>query len=884
MQISDEQKDIIHSDKNTIVVSNPGTGKTTTLSFKVIKLLEDKVNTEEILCITFTAKAKKEMFDTIYEMAKGKFSDADIMKINIHTFHSFAYNYLLDAGLIAGDIVGNNIMRFSILNSFEQNKALNYSKNYIISDIVPKTENAIRYIKSFGITPDKINIKKAITILEKIHDENSSYTLDEMKSFLKYFIDAYKEYEKSKLDAIDYSDMLLIFIEKFRGNKFEHVLVDEMQDMNEIEADIATMAAKNLFLVGDAKQAIFGFQGGSVKNFEKFMKKCETKLLSTNRRSSQQILDYSKKYFLERTKYKEMFEKELKLFKALKTGQIPQIVSTAAHLSKILDIIEQNPDKTIGIITRTNRKIIDISRFLDTNSIEYSSTSSQATAQQAKNEIQSFIKGLLSDRIEDKISSTFTIFSPYSLKEAFEFSKAFKNKDDQKLTKIKSLGMEMSKDDLNKLFDSTIFPLCISKGSEWFSSAMSVKAEIDQYLTLDIPTLDGLLDFIAIGEESYIEQSSESKITLTTVHKAKGRAFDVVVYLPSSSKKTSFIDRIVKAVLTSCEIDIEGEIEEESLRVDFVAFTRAKEKLIVIADDKVAKNYHIEDLSEIKVDDSKDEEVATRLNYRLSEAFSLFVDGRFSDSEKLLKDKDKWLEEYIFDYFRNVDHFSYSSIKTNPYEFLTSNIIKIPRYFAATDFGSSVHHAFKKILTGQAKIEEYDEDVRKAVKNGLTAIESLKKEFPGLEIVSTEDHRKIPLSSMTNYEEDKLMFEGFFDATFKHDSGYLIIDYKTDKKDSYASEHKRQLAVYKKMLSILEKVPEEQINTCVVFVALRGVINTGKFGWKLDPGKKQVYPTFEKHLQKVLEWKKDPKKFIKELLELTNEEPLYLAIKEKLTD
>ncbi|MBT4646963.1 UvrD-helicase domain-containing protein, partial [archaeon] len=140
--LSDEQKDIINATKDTIVVSNPGTGKTTTLSFKVIKLLEDKVKPEDILCITFTEKAKKEMFDAIYEKAQEKFSDADIMKINIHTFHSFAYNYLLDAGLISGDIVGNNLMRFSILNSFEKNQALNYGKDYIINTIVPKTENS----------------------------------------------------------------------------------------------------------------------------------------------------------------------------------------------------------------------------------------------------------------------------------------------------------------------------------------------------------------------------------------------------------------------------------------------------------------------------------------------------------------------------------------------------------------------------------------------------------------------------------------------------------------------------------------------------------------------------------------------------------------------
>lgn len=73
MQSSKEQREIIQLDKNTIVTSNPRTGKTTTLSLKVMKLLEDAVKPENILCITFTEKAMKEMFDKIFQMAKGKF-------------------------------------------------------------------------------------------------------------------------------------------------------------------------------------------------------------------------------------------------------------------------------------------------------------------------------------------------------------------------------------------------------------------------------------------------------------------------------------------------------------------------------------------------------------------------------------------------------------------------------------------------------------------------------------------------------------------------------------------------------------------------------------------------------------------------------------------
>ena len=235
---SSEQKAILALKEDTIVTSNPGTGKTTTLSLKVIDLLENGVKPEDILCITFTAKAKKEMFDKIYEMSHGKFPDADIMKIKIHTFHAFANDYLTDAGLVSGEIVGNNFLRYSILQSFIDNKALTYGKSYIVQTIMPKVETAIRYIKNFGITPDKIDLNKTAKAIEVLHKPTPAYSKADMKAFLKYFVDAYKHYEDSKTDVIDYSDMLLTFIKKFQGEKYQHVLVDEMQDMNEIEAQI----------------------------------------------------------------------------------------------------------------------------------------------------------------------------------------------------------------------------------------------------------------------------------------------------------------------------------------------------------------------------------------------------------------------------------------------------------------------------------------------------------------------------------------------------------------------------------------------------------------------------------------------------------------------
>lgn len=886
MNLSPEQQKILEYTGNMIVISNPGTGKTTTLALKVVKLLEDGVLPEKILCITFTEKAKKEMFDAIYEYAHGKFSDTQIMKINIYTFHSFTYNYLIDAGVISGNIVGNNLMRFSILKSFVKNKAFHYSKDYIISDIVPKTENAIRYIKSFGLLPDKINANEVKNFIEQIYEsKKTSYSLEELKAFADYFIKAYKDYEASKKETIDYSDMLLFFMKNFKGEKFDYVLVDEMQDMNEIEAKIAEMVGKTIILVGDAKQAIFGFQGGSTKNFKKFMNICEPKMLSTNRRSCQQILDYSKNHFLNNSKNKEMFREELELFKSGMGGKKPKVIVTKAHFTRVLDIIQSNPEKTIGIITRTNRQLIELSQYLDLSNISYSSTSSQATTQQARNEIITFLKGILSDAKEEKIASLFTIFSPYTLKEAFEISEMNKSRKpiEQRLKKLEEMCSNLKKKDIDDLFNKIILPLCVSKGNEWFSTGLIVKSQLDEYISLEqTPLKDEMIDFLNTTEESYMEKAIDSRITLTTVHKAKGLGFDIVVYMPSSSSaRTSFVDIMVEAVLGSNNIEVKDEIEEESLRIDFVAFTRAKERLFVLADDKNKGNYHIEDFSELEADEKEDELIATKMDSRLSEAFSLFVSGRMDESKKLLEKEDSWMRQFIVNYFKKLDKFSYSMVKTDPYEFLMDNIIAMPRLFEATTFGSEVHAALANVFSG--KQMQLEGDVKKAVDNGMDAITHLKKEFPGLTQLYSEKRLEVPLNSITKCDDGKSTFKGFIDAAFKHNAGYIIIDWKTDKNTNAASEHKRQLSVYRKILSIMEGIPEDKINIFVIFIALRGEINTGRFDTETEGEKRDQYKTFEKHLQQILDWRASPETFIQAFLEADKDDALYQVIKDKLS-
>ena len=81
----------------------------------------------------------------------------------------------------------------------------------------------------------------------------------------------------------------------------------------------------------------------------------------------------------------------------------------------------------------------------------------------------------------------------------------------------------------------------------------------------------------------------------------------------------------------------------------------------------------------------------------------------------------------------------------------------------------------------------------------------------------------------------------------------------------------------------MENIPEEKIETCIIFVVLRGGINTGKSDSGIDYGKRNVYGTFDGHLQKVLGWKKNPDSFIEELIEQPTVDTLHGAIKDKLS-
>lgn len=114
----------------------------------------------------------------------------------------------------------------------------------------------------------------------------------------------------------------------------------------------------------------------------------------------------------------------------------------------------------------------------------------------------------------------------------------------------------------------------------------------------------------------------------------------------------------------------------------------------------------------------------------------------------------------------------------------------------------------------------------------------------------------------------------------------MILDYKTDRSDARAPEHRRQLAVYKRVLAASRGIDESSISIAIGFVGLRGNISTSKLDWELDltQEKGQQIRTFEKHLERFLAYKEDPKEFVNDLLKTKSDEPLFGNIARQLKE
>lgn len=283
MTLNDKQLEAVeHKDGPCLVLAGAGSGKTKVLTQRIINLIDSGVSPYNILAITFTNKAAKEMRNRV-ENELGSITDS----IFIGTFHSF----------------GLRILRENYID-------IGYTSNITILDTDDAKAIVKRILKENGYDPAKYEIR---TIINKISSaKNDGISPDEYTKLFLNDLDiviglVYKEYTKLLKDnnSVDFDDLLLKPVELLKKNKiilekyqerFKYILVDEYQDTNSIQYELCKLLAskyKNIFVVGDANQSIYSFRNAdyrNILNFEKDYKNAKVILLEENYRSTNNIL------------------------------------------------------------------------------------------------------------------------------------------------------------------------------------------------------------------------------------------------------------------------------------------------------------------------------------------------------------------------------------------------------------------------------------------------------------------------------------------------------------------------------------------------------------------------------------------------------------------
>ncbi len=302
-----------------LVLAGAGSGKTRTLTYRVSYLIERGVNPSQILIVTFTNRASREMLQRVEMLISG-----EIKGIWGGTFHH----------------VGNLILR-------KYAKALGYESNFtildnedakdLISDCIVESgidTKAIRFPKA-GILEDigslSVNCEKEIT--DTISGQYPY--LEELTSEIEKVLKTYKE-RKLKANLMDFDDLLLNWhrllkeqpkIKERLAMQFLHILVDEFQDTNKLQSDIIDEMAsynKNLMVVGDDAQSIYSFRGAEFRNILEFKERypdVQIFKLETNYRSTPQILHLSNESIKHNI---HQFPKDLHSIKS--NGALPAVI------------------------------------------------------------------------------------------------------------------------------------------------------------------------------------------------------------------------------------------------------------------------------------------------------------------------------------------------------------------------------------------------------------------------------------------------------------------------------------------------------------------------------------------------------------------------------
>ena len=575
-----------------LVLAGAGSGKTRVLTTKVAYLLDQKdISPRNILAITFTNKAAKEMKERIFNLI-----GREAFLIQISTFHSFGLKLLK-----------------------ENYDLLGYDSNFTILDADDSLTVIKKIMKEMDIDSNKFNYR---AIRSSISDnKNEMVSVSEYEKFVYTDYDevvykVYDEYEKSlkRSNAIDFDDLLLLPIKLFNEHKevleryqdlFKYVFIDEYQDTNKPQYLLSKMISakyKNITVVGDNDQAIFTWRGADYKNilnFEKDYPDAKVVVLDENYRSTKTILKAANNVIKNNKirKEKNLWTNNeegplIKYYKAFDEKDESGFV--VKEIKKLIDD-GVNPNN-ICVLYRANAQSRNVEEAFLQSNVSYRIVGSYAFYN--RKEIKDLIAYLkLVHNEKDDVSLLRVINYPkrgIGTKSIENLGIVAKNENKSlyesiaggKEEEFKKIIEDLKKDKDNMSLTDFVDRVLDKTGiRESLKNEHTLEADIRlenleefKSITKNVEEADGIVsleDFLdelsLVSDASENQKDEEDKVTLMTMHAVKGLEFDYV-----------FVVGVEEGLFPHLNsMNSEEELEEER-RLAYVAITRARKKLYII--------------------------------------------------------------------------------------------------------------------------------------------------------------------------------------------------------------------------------------------------------------------------------------------------------------
>ncbi len=555
MQLNKEQQEAVRNVVGpSVILAGAGSGKTRVLIQKVLYMIEHAgVSPRQILMITFTNKAALEMKKRMGEVKLGF----------VGTFHAFCARMLRiegdRLGLSPDFVIYDEADQLQLIKSIIKKMHTQFSPGYFL--------NRISTAKNELIPP------------ESYRSIFSDYSAEVVA-------DVYEQYQKKLRSntAVDFDDLLVLAhqllkqSEEVRGKyqrTFTHILIDEFQDTNTAQYQIASLlagTAQNITVVGDFSQSIYSWRGADIRNLEKFKKdfeNCKEFYLEQNYRSTQQILDYAYSVISQNTTHPI-----LQLRATSKSGEEVIVYEAFDEQDESFFVIDEikrsmrmDPEATLGVLYRTNAQSRIIEETFLHEAVPYVLIGGTRFYERKEvKDVLAYLRCLVNPNDE------------LSVERAQKIGKT-------RYKKLQSVYLEMkdrvkdipTAELMEQVFQATGYlDLYNVNDPEDYSRLENIK-ELKS-VALRFPLVVEFLEQVALVESEYSEQEKQKHsdktakpgVNLMTLHQAKGLEFDYV-----------WIVGLEEGLLPHARsIDDLFQLEEER-RLFYVGITRARKKLYI---------------------------------------------------------------------------------------------------------------------------------------------------------------------------------------------------------------------------------------------------------------------------------------------------------------